>query len=149
MRAVGSRGARMALVALSMALWSGYLGWQELGCPPAGCEEDTLPIGGVLVAMIVGTAHLALLISLTVERGGVLARMFGVLLLLPTMYVAAWFAAAVLWSASPSTPHLEVVVLLVYGLAHLGQLWALAGIPIPSLQPVGGSHRAHRDTEGG
>ena len=128
----------MALVAASAASWAAHLGLTMTGCGRAPCKP--IPTSGeeVLSAIVfVGLLHLALLVSPGLDRSGWLARLLGVLVLLPTSIGAAVYAAMVMGSlGSPYPEPLTPVNALVFALAHAAQLWRLAGFRIPPLHAL-------------
>ena len=131
------RAARLALVCLSVVGVLGVFFRDEVGCAGGPCDPESFRIGFEMVVLIVATVHLPLVISLVAEWGGVIARSLAALILLPPAYVVVQIVVSELSRIErPSTSRVELAVILVYGLAHLAQLWALSGIPFPRIQPV-------------
>lgn len=110
----------MALVGVSAASFVPLLTGEASGLaiPAAGC------------------LHLGLLASLVLERGGWLVRLFGVVLLLPSATIAVVLATIAIWPATNRNEPVLVAAALAFALAHVVQLWRLAGLPIPPLNPI-------------
>jgi hypothetical protein len=132
------RRARMALVAASVASWSAHMAMPMLCLGNGPCESTPVPGEEVRYAILfAGGLHLALLVSLAVERRGWLARLAGIVLLVPTSVGAALYAGMVLGSIGSPYPALMTPVnALTFALAHAAQLWRLSGFPLPPLRPL-------------
>ena len=112
------RHARMVLIGASAAGWAALFNL------------------GSSTPLLVGLLHGALLASLDLERRGWLERWFGAVLLLPSSTVAAVCAVYSLDSAAYGNATPFEAVALVFALAHVAQLWRLAGLPILPLHPI-------------
>ncbi len=117
------RVARMALIGVSAASFV-----------PLLTEDDALAIPAAICL------HLGLGASLALERGDWLARTIGAVFLLPSSIIAAVLANIAIWHvASGGWEPVLVTPALAFALAHIVQLWRLAGLPIPPLHPLASS----------
>ena len=124
------RRARIALVTASALAWMVALDF-------ASSERPLLTPGGLLAGTLVsGVVHFGLMLSLALERGDWMIRLFGAVMMIPNLILAAGgFAVAIMVADLPEEK------LLLAGFAsllvlHVVQLWRLAGIPFPRVQPL-------------
>lgn len=129
------RIARITLVGLSMAGWPVFFAWDAMvGCSSEYCEPTHIEGGDLeLAALIVGVLHLGLLVSLSMEHGGWVARLIGAVCLLPVFALAASWTGDIVLSGSPTRFYPPFVSLL---LLHAMQMWRLSGFSFPRMQPV-------------
>lgn len=138
MRENESRRVWKALIATSAVVWALSI---ALAYGTGGMDPDSAPglsmegvvVGGILAAVI----HLALLLSLPAERSGWVIRLAAAVIVLPYLLVSGSATAGILWvmlNQASWVPELALALSLFA--LHCAQLWRLAGLPIPRLQPL-------------
>lgn len=124
------RRVRIALVASSALAWTVALSFVFGEAPlltPAGLLAGTL---------VSGVVHFGLMLSLALERGDWMIRLFGAVMMIPNLVAAAAGSAVAISIAEmpEGKPLLAGFVSLL--VLHAAQLWRLTGVPFPRVQPL-------------